>query len=78
VKRWVGNTAATIAAVAVGAVTIYASLHFLKEPQTGLNWGAALDWSVLVFSGLTTGTIAFIAVWGHFQKEPVVEGGEGR
>jgi hypothetical protein len=26
---------------------------------------------VLVFSGATTGTIAFFTTWGHFQTDPV-------
>ena len=77
-KRLIGNVLATIAAIAVGIVTIIASIHQLKDPQIGWTWAAALDWSVLAFSGLTTGVIAFITVWGHFQDEPVITGSESR
>ena len=77
-KRLVGNVVATVCALLVGVLTIYASLRYLKEPQTGWTWVALLDWSVLIFSGVTTGTITFITVWGHFQKEPVVGDAEPR
>jgi hypothetical protein len=50
--------------LAVSAATMYLSYTKLKQPQIGL------DWAALVFSGLTTGIIAFFIVWGHFQKDP--------
>ncbi|MGN6367126.1 MAG: hypothetical protein ACTHN5_02585 [Phycisphaerae bacterium] len=73
-KRLVGNIVAAVAALLVAILTIYASLRFLKEPQTGWTWVALLDWSVLIFSGATAGVIAYITVWGHFQKEPLADG----
>jgi hypothetical protein len=78
VKRLIGNILATSAALVVGLVTVLASLRYLKEPQVGWNLAAAMDWSVLIMSGLMTGIITFMTIWGHFQKEPVVEGSEVR
>jgi hypothetical protein len=66
-KRLIGNVLATLAAAAVGALTLWASVRYLKEPD-----GTA-DWIVLLLSGATTGTLTFFLVWGHFQDEPVVE-----
>ena len=58
-----------IAGLLVGAIvaggTGYLSYAKLKQPD---GW---LDWLALIFSGLTTGIIAFFLVWGHFQKDPV-------
>ena len=78
-KRWIGNILASLIAVVVGGMTIMVSLRYLKEPEAGLwqtltdpshNGGAVRDWVVLVLSGLTTATIAFFVVWGHFQDDP--------
>lgn len=69
-KPLIGNILATVIAILVGAGAVYASLKYLKEPATGMNWAAFLDWAVLIFSGLIAGIIAFITVWGHFQKDP--------
>ena len=58
----------TIAGLAVGAAvavaTMFLSYYKLKVPQI------PLDWVALIFSGLTTGLLAFFIVWGHFQKDP--------
>jgi len=52
-------------AIVVGLGTVYISYTKLKEPQI------MLDWIALVFTGLTSGVIAFFLTWGHFQKDPV-------
>ncbi|HUO07709.1 MAG TPA: hypothetical protein VM008_05385 [Phycisphaerae bacterium] len=75
-KLRLGNLIASLAAANVGLFTIYASLRFLKEPEIGWTRAAFLDWSVLIFSGATTGVVTFITIWGHFQKEPVIRGNE--
>ena len=75
-KRLIGNVLATVAALLVAVLTIFASLRFLKEPQDIKTWVGLLDWAVLAFSGMTTGVITFITVWGHFQSEPVPGSGE--
>jgi len=75
-KLRLGNVIASLAAANVALFTIYASLRYLKEPQTGWTQAAVLDWSVLIFSGATTGVVTFITIWGHFQKEPVIKGNE--
>ena len=62
-KRTVGNTLATLAAVLTALAAMYLSNKYLKQPQI------PLDWVTLVFSGLTTGLIAFFIVWGHFQSD---------
>jgi hypothetical protein len=67
VKRWIGNILATIVSILVGIVTIFASIRYLKSPQNSLDWG------VLLCSGLTTGIIAFLVTWGHFQSDPIPE-----
>jgi hypothetical protein len=78
VKRLVGNVVATIAALLVAALTVVASLRYLKEPQDIKTWVGLLDWAVLLFSAMTTGVITFITAWGHFQEEPMVGSGEAR
>jgi hypothetical protein len=55
---------AILAGLLAAAATMYISYTSLKVPQI------PLDWAALVFSGLTTGLIAFFIVWGHFQKSP--------
>src|SRR6185312_16355855 len=67
-RHIVGNLLATVAAVLVGAATVYLSYTKLKVPQI------PLDWAALIFSGLTTAIIAFFVVWGHFQKDPEIKG----
>lgn len=69
VSRRAGNGVAVFLAVVVGALTVFASLKYLKEPQVGWNWGAVLDWSVLALSAVMTGTITFFITWGHFQEQ---------
>ena len=66
-KRWIANGVSTLVALVVGVVTMFVSLRYLKEPE------GALDWTVLILSGMTTGTIAFFMTWGHFQDEPGTE-----
>ncbi|MCL2641057.1 MAG: hypothetical protein FWD53_09460 [Phycisphaerales bacterium] len=66
-KRMVCHVVSTAVAVVAGAVTVGASLKYLKQPESGF------DWFVLVLSGLTTGTIAFFITWGHFQGDPEAE-----
>ena len=63
-KRTIGNISASVMAVLVALATMYLSRRYLKQPQI------PLDWAALVFSGLTTGLIAFFVVWGHFQDDP--------
>ena len=63
-KRLIGNSLASAAALVVGLGTMWASATKLKEPD------GPLDWTVLVLSGITTGTLVFFVVWGHFQSEP--------
>ena len=65
--RNTGTIVGTVAAVLVGAATIYLSYTKLKVPQI------PLDWAALIFSGLTTAIITFFVVWGHFQKDPHVD-----
>jgi hypothetical protein len=64
-KRWIGNILATLMAILVGLATIWASQRYLKVPQN------SLDWLVVICSGLTTGVIAFVVTWGHFQSDPI-------
>jgi uncharacterized membrane protein len=66
-KRWIGNILAMVIALGVALVTIWASNRYLKSPQN------SIDWAVLVFSGITTGIIAFFVTWGHFQSDPLPE-----
>lgn len=54
-----------LAGVIVALYTTWYSFNRLKRPEL------PLDWAALIFSGLTTGLIAFFVVWGHFQKDPV-------
>ena len=70
-KRWVGNTVAGAVAVVVGLVTVWASKHYLKNPEE------FLDRAALVASGLTTGILAFFVTWGHFQEESGLDGEQG-
>jgi hypothetical protein len=49
-------------ALVVALVTIWASKHYLKDPEE------LLDWAALVFSGMTAGILAFFVTWGHFQE----------
>jgi hypothetical protein len=67
-KHLVGNILSTVIGVVVGLFTVWASWKYLKPPE------GALDWAVLMVSGLTTGVIAFFVTWGHFQEEPVNQG----
>jgi len=66
-KHMIANIISSAIALAAGTVTILASLKYLKEPD------GAVDWIILILSGLTAGTIAFFITWGHFQGEPVVD-----
>lgn len=63
-KSLIGNVLAIGAGVVVGAGTMYISYTRLKQPEF------LIDQLALVFTGLTTGIIAFFVVWGHFQKDP--------
>lgn len=66
-KRLIGNIIASVFALAAGAVTMYVSMSFLKRPED------LLDWTVLILSGVTTGTIVFFVTWGHFQSDPAAQ-----
>jgi hypothetical protein len=70
-KRLIGNCLATFLAAAVGIATLWVSMHFLKQPE------GFLDWTVVILSGITTGTLAFFVTWGHFQDDPVVASRSG-
>ncbi len=63
-RRIVANTVATSFACAAGLFAMWASARYLRAPA-GL-----LDWAILLFSGLMTGTFIFFLTWGHFQKDP--------
>lgn len=63
-RRVVANTVATVIACGVGLFAMWASATYLRHPNN------VFDWSVLVFSGLMTGTFVFFIAWGHFQREP--------
>ena len=49
-------------AVAGGLTAVYGNVHFVKRPDT------AMDWTVQLCGGLTFGIIIFFIVWGHFQE----------
>jgi hypothetical protein len=63
-RRLIGNTIASILAVAVGLFAMWASKTYLRSPTN------ILDWTVLLFSGFMTGTFVFFLTWGHFQHDP--------
>ena len=63
-KGSLGTIAGLLVAFVVAVATVFLSYYRLKVPQI------PLDWVALVFSGLTTGCLAFFIVWGHFQKDP--------
>lgn len=50
-----------------GATAIYGNVHFIKEPDT------LMDWAVQVCGGLTFAIIIFFIVWGHFQERDQAE-----
>ena len=60
-KDWLAHAAGLSAGLFVAVATMVLSYYKLKQPQI------PLDWAALVFSGLTTGVIAYMVVWGHFQ-----------
>lgn len=59
-----GLIAGAIAGALMASATMYLSYTKLKQPQN------SLDWAALILSGLTTGIIAFVVTWGHFQEDP--------
>ena len=63
-KRPVVNLFSSAVALAVGLLTIWVSVRYVKPPAD------SIDWLVLILSGLTTATIAFFMTWGHFQSDP--------
>ena len=69
-KRWTGTIVAGAAGLVMAAATFWLFCTKLKQPQTGFDAAALMDWSALIFAGLTTGIISFFVVWGHFQKDP--------
>jgi hypothetical protein len=61
-QRRVAIIVPTLFALAGGAVAMYGNIHFLKKPET------SLDWIVQLCGALTIGIIIFFIVWGHFQE----------
>jgi len=72
-KRGIGTIAGSLAGLLMAAATMYLSYYHLKQPQNSLDWAGFIDWSALIFAGLTTGIITLFEVWGHSQKDPVPE-----
>ena len=50
-------------AFAGGATAVWGNVHFIKHPDS------LLDWTVQLCGGMTFAIIIFFIVWGHFQEK---------
>jgi glycerol uptake facilitator-like aquaporin len=53
---------ASLFAAAGGATAVYGNVHFVKQPDT------MMDWAVQLCGGMTFAIIIYFIVWGHFQE----------